>query len=363
MTRNGLRPLRPLVAGLLAFVLSGCGDSLHVKPGQPDGPPPDFPPGEVLSRVFLVGDAGAIRGSSTVMPALVSLLDEKSYTVFLGDNIYDWGNWEEVLGVQLEAVGPDHGALFISGNHDWDNGFGGFRLQAEEVRGHGADFLPEPGCPGPEVVELPGVRIVAVDSQWWLLPDKEKPDDVECPHDGPGAFAALAAELAKDGPEIVVGHHPLQSYGKHGGHFPWYQHLMPPVLGTLYVWSRQSGITSQDLSHGDYQAYVTGVRDALAQDPPLLYAAGHEHDLQVLGGGELGAGVVDAEEQGLFPEVVSGAGSKGGWVGAGERTLFSQDTPGFMVVTVLADGRAALEVYRLDDNDEPERAWAGWLRE
>jgi hypothetical protein len=314
----------------------------------------------VVTRVFLVGDAGDLDGSRRVLPEILARLDERSYTVFLGDNIYDWGDREAILGAQLEAASRGRGALFIAGNHDWHDDFARLEWQAEAVRAAGGDWLPEAGCPGPAVKELPGLRIVAVDSEWWLRDPEDRPER-ECA-DGRAALERLAAELARPGdPVLVVAHHPLESFGKHGGRFPWYQHLLPPVFGSIYVWLRQGGAIGQDTAGDAYSEWIAGMEEALAPEPPLLVAHGHEHSLQVLAGD----GIAEAAGVGStppYPAVVSGSGSKTSWVGAGDRTLFSSGNPGFAVLNVHASGAVGLELYHLDDGDECLRGWAGWLK-
>ena len=352
--------LRPAgLCFLLALPLLGCGTGGHVRPGQPVGPPAEFEDTDVVSRIFLVGDAGDLGGARAVMPEVLARMDERSYAVFLGDNVYDWEDREAVLSAHLDAASRGRGALFIAGNHDWDAGFEGLQWQVEAVRAAGGDWLPEPGCPGPAVKELPGVRILALDSEWWLRDPESRPA-LDCA-DGDAALEALAAELDRSGdPVIVAAHHPLESFGKHGGKFPWTQHLLPPVFGSIYVWVRQGGAFHQDTPADTYAEWIAGMRAAMRAHPPLLAAHGHEHSLQVLAGGGI------AEANGVegapgHPAVVSGSGSKTSWVGAGDRTLFSSGDRGFALVTVLASGAVGLELFHLDDEGDCLRGWAGWL--
>src|SRR5439155_1573469 len=77
-------------------------------------------------------------------------------------------------------------------NHDWDrHGPGGWDAVRREERfiaaagGTGAALLPAGGCPGPAVVDVGKVvRLVALDTQWWLH-NGTKPEDPtsSCPAD------------------------------------------------------------------------------------------------------------------------------------------------------------------------------------
>jgi hypothetical protein len=67
----------------------------------------------------------------------------------------------------------------------------------------------------------------------------------------------------------------------------------------------------------------------------LIYAAGHDHSLQVI-----------EMQRGVKYMLVSGAGSasKISEVGHGENTLFAHSHPGFMAVDFLENGRVLLRI-------------------
>src|SRR5205823_13225770 len=131
-------------------------------------------------------------------------------------------------------------------------------------------FLPGGGCPGPAVVDVGDrVRLVALDTQWWLQ-DGPKPQDPvsSCPTDSEReVIESLRAALGTAGRRavVVVGHHPLLSGGPHGGHFGWRDHVFPlrglkswlwlplPLIGSAYPITRESGILSQDAPSPAYR--------------------------------------------------------------------------------------------------------------
>src|SRR5207245_2956126 len=107
------------------------------------------------------------------------------------------------------------------GNQDGDGpGPGGGDAGRREERfiaaagGTGAALLPAGGCPGPAVVDVGKVvRLVALDTQWWLH-NGTKPEDPtsSCPADSDrevidSLHAALASGVGRA--VVVLGHHPL----------------------------------------------------------------------------------------------------------------------------------------------------------
>ncbi|MEZ4417917.1 MAG: metallophosphoesterase [Gemmatimonadota bacterium] len=356
------------VAAAMAVALSapGCTHGRPYVRADVASPSLDAPPARaILQRIILIGDAGA--PSVDGEPVLLALRDtanslpEKTVVVYLGDNIYPSGvpeadaegraQAERALQAQLEAAGQAR-AVFVPGNHDWDqnapDGLERVRRQAEIVQAHpNALFTPFPGCPGPYALDLTAARVVALDTQWWLRGENAGP---ACSYaDTAAVIAGLVEDALRppDGrPVVVVAHHPLRSRGPHGGFytlgewiFPslmtnggWRWVLLPlPGVGPLGRWLVR---TDQDFVSRGNTALRRRLGEALATAPPLAYASGHDHGLQVFEG-ETTASLL----------LVSGLGSseKATPVGDEARTLFAHQHPGFMVLDILAD-RAILRV-------------------
>jgi len=315
--------LGPLLSALL---LVGCA---HTPVAPPDGLIwDDAPPDSVEAVVFLVGDAGAVDGVGN--PALQSLANEveqwsaalardSAVTVlFLGDNVYPSGYHDAAdedvvqdslrLSNELAAVaGPSARAhmtqaIFIAGNHDWANTSGPVamsrlanlqaRLERDRLRGLPVRLLPEAESAGPVYVDLgPRIRAVMIDTQWWLA-EGQTPEAIAAAND---RLANLLAE-SRDRDVVLAAHHPLATGGEHGGAMSFWS-----TVGVRWLLNR-TGAVSQDLSSQVYRDMVAGIRDAFARGgPPLVYASGHDHNLQVIRGTEPGD-----------PEVtlVSGSASK-----------------------------------------------------
>lgn len=208
---------------------------------------------------------------------------------------------------------------------------------------------PSGGCPGPVTIDglSPRLRVVALDTQWWLHAyDK---GEAHCSAaTEPQVLVALDAALASAGTRhvVLVAHHPLQSSGWHAGHFNWQDHFFPltrvakplwiplPGIGSLYPLFRITKPSPQDLGSREYSHLRAALGDVLRKHRPLLYAAGHEHELEVLKG----------DSARFF--VVSGAGIYGHLTPTRRRaeTLFRGTASGFMRIDLLQDGRPAPRV-------------------
>jgi hypothetical protein len=149
---------------------------------------------------------------------------------------------------------------------------------------------------------------------------------------------------------VVVGHHPLLSGGKHGGHFSWKEHVFPlreiepwlyiplPILGSAYPLLRKSGSFLQDMSSGPYTALREALDEVFDRDEPLIYASGHEHNLQLLKG-----------RTGPY-QIVSGAGyfDTTSPVVDLDETLYARNNPGFVRLEFGPDPVVPLTVIEID---------------
>ena len=307
--------------------------------------------------------------------------------VFLGDNVYPSGMPDSGAPTRAAAerrlmqalrVVRASGArgLLVPGNHDWDSMQpGGWNAVLRQERfiaaaGGGPALLPAGGCPGPAVVDIGAVvRLVALDSQWWLQ-DGPKPagPTSSCPAATEGAVIdSVRAALRAAGKRavVVVAHHPPESGGVHGGHFGWQDHIFPlrnikswlwiplPIIGSVYPIARAEGISSQDIPSHAYTRMRVALDSAFAgaPAPPLIYAAGHEHTLQVIAGTS------------TRYVLVSGTGTFGHFdrVTALDSTRFARSASGFMRVEFLHDGRARLGVIIVDRAGSAAEEFGLWL--
>jgi calcineurin-like phosphoesterase family protein len=352
-------------------------------------PVPALAPEEVETSLYLIGDAGAPNPSGEpVLQALARDLGSRQsrrVVLYLGDNAYPRGlpapgspgrkEAERRLIDQVNVVtAAGASGFFVMGNHDWakygNEGWEAVRRQEAFVdsAGGGAVWVrPGGGCPGPSVVDVGRLRLLLVDTQWWLHKGpKPKDPDSNCPTDSASEVVdSLRSALASRAGRLVVvaAHHPLVSGGVHGGHFGWKDHLFPlrnikpwlwiplPLLGSLYPAIRSGGISRQDMGSRTYQRLIRAFRRAFADEPPALYAAGHEHNLQVI------------QRRAVPLELVSGGGIYGhsGRAATIRGSLLARKASGFARLDVPRAGPARLAVLEVDRAGHSREVFSTWV--
>ncbi|HWZ60607.1 MAG TPA: metallophosphoesterase [Gemmatimonadaceae bacterium] len=308
--------------------------------------------GDTDVTLYLIGDAGVPHpGFEPVLAALTTEASAptraKRVIVFLGDNIYPRGmppvgdpgraEAERRINDQM-AVAQRTGAqtIFIPGNHDWDHeargGWDAIRREGEYVRtaSHGTiAFWPADGCPGPVVVDVGAtVRLVLLDTQWWLQHGPRPGPGSSCPAATPDAVVdSLRAALAGAGNRraFVLSHHPLESGGAHSGRrgpVGLFQHLID---------------SDQDLFGPRNKVMRAAIERAFTNNEPVIYASGHDHALQVIGAG-------------VRHYLVSGAGDYEHLdpVHRIDSTYFEREASGYMRLDVIRGGPIRLGVHQVD---------------
>ncbi|MGH9260346.1 MAG: hypothetical protein ACRD08_10700, partial [Acidimicrobiales bacterium] len=286
------------------------------------------------------------------------------------------GEAERRLGAQVDVVrGIGARGIFVPGNHDWAandrDGWAAVRRQERWLAGQRdaqVALLPGNGCPGPAVVDLGRtIRLVVLDTQWWLH-DGVRPTDPtsSCGADSePEVVDSLRAAVRGAGTRrvVVVGHHPLESGGPHGGHFNVKDHVFPltawqdwlwlplPIIGSAYPIARKSGISNQDVSGSIYRRLRARLDTVFRDAPPLVYAAGHDHAQQVITSG------------GARYLLVTGGGYYGHTspVAWRDSTRFAASASGYMRLDVQRDGRVRLGVRAVDRMAAPREVFSLWL--
>ena len=111
-----------------------------------------------------------------------------------------------------------------------------------------------------------------------------------------------------------------------------------PGLGAIYPEARASGISSQDIPSGSNRRMREALEGAMLRHRPLVWASGHDHNLQVLAGRTARHLLVSGS--GIF-----GHGSRVVQLSA---TRYASAASGYMRLDVLLDGRVRLGVIQLD---------------
>jgi hypothetical protein len=343
----------------------------------------------VKYSIYLIGDAGQATkdGIEPTFKLLQSMLytridtvtgpdgqptvtyqsDPNGTIVFMGDNIYykglpdendnDRKEMERRLKAQLDVVKYYKGnKFFVPGNHDWDeqgkDGLEKINRQekfVEEYLGSGNTFLPSKGCPGPAEVHLGNdIVLVLIDSQWWLHKfDKPVGPENGCNvNDQFELIVKLEDILDRNkGKHIMIcQHHPLFTNGNHGGFYTLKDYIFPitivrpklfiplPVIGAIYPLARKYGLSPQDMQHPEYKKLRQGMLSAIEKEKSTVFAAGHEHSLQLFKENEV-------------HHIVSGSGCKDSYVAKGNDAIFSHEHKGFVRVNYYTNGQAWAEFW------------------
>jgi hypothetical protein len=148
----------------------------------------------------------------------------------------------------------------------------------------------------------------------------------------------LASRGSRD--VVIAAHHPLRSKGRHGGKCGF--------LCALQLW-KWLFPDVQDMGDSRNREWRNGIADAIRPARPVVYAAGHDHTLQVFEGAE-------GSEAEFF--LVSGRGSadKQSEIGHDESTLYAAEVPGFMILDFMSQDRIVLRVVETETGDVYVRA-------
>jgi hypothetical protein len=246
-------------------------------------------------------------------------------------------------------------AIFIPGNHDWarEEAFGLYSIRRQErlidtlARGRDIRLLPRNGCPGPVSIDIGRMRLIALDTQWWLHDYIVRDSASRCTSTTiSGVTSALRRQVQEPGVGrvvVIAGHHPLMTGGEHGGY-----------CGVTGPFRRFAG-RNQDIISGANRRMRDSIESAFRENPPLVYAAGHDHSLQVLRSGNDAPYVL-----------VSGAGSapKGSCAVRLRESLYtSPHRNGFMRLDVMRGGGVLLRVYRYTSSGSGGIAYSKWLED
>ncbi|SNC63470.1 Calcineurin-like phosphoesterase [Hymenobacter gelipurpurascens] len=313
-----------------------------------------------LHRVAVLGDPGAVATDGT--DAILNLLERweqetgpAGTIIILGDNIYPTGlpavehpgraaaeaRFKTLLAALAQFKGQ---VVLLSGNHDWNKGRpdGWEYLKRQEAFVHEqlptAHYLPEGGLPGPVSLQLAeGVLLIVLNTQWWVQTGPRPAADAKEP------FRQLQQLLEENQHQrvLVAGHHPLYSNALHGGKFTAKQHVFPlttvnkrayvplPLIGSLLPLYRKVVGAAEDMAHPRYRKMRRRLLRVLQQFPGVIYAAGHDHNLQYF-----------QKNGGHY--LVSGAGSKTAFVQKGGSATFVHENKGFFSLDFYPNGETWL---------------------
>lgn len=320
--------------------------------------------------VYLIGDAGedTVSGKALLMLKDELLNNPNSAVVFLGDNVYPNGlladdkNSAAHLLSQLNILKEYKGQVyFVPGNHDWNaQRMGGRkRLHNQELyvnefcktktsikNKNDAAFLPANALPGPTSVMLnKNLRLITIDTQWFLhrhrknkTGSKKKTERL--------FFTQLETQLneAKKNNEqvIITAHHPMYTNGQHSKSHEPMRFLINRtplcILGFMGMYRPYS----QDIAQPKYKRMRTRMLTVLNQYNNIIYASGHDHNLQCIMGNE-------------NRYIVSGAGSKLSHLNKKKKfdSVFQDDKKtGFVKIVYSTNGSHTTSIFRVGEEEK-----------
>lgn len=361
--------------GLLLIMLLGSCATYQAKYTDTSGTKDLESSKKLIHTFYLIGDAGH-SPLGDLNPALkqfkerLNKADKESTAIFLGDNIYPAGlpdkdQYPEKyslakshLDAQLSTVENFDGrTIFIPGNHDWySKGLKGLKRQEKYVE-NALDvnnvFLPENGCPIREIEISDQILLVALDTEWYLTNwDKHPTMNDECEIKTREKFFEELESIIKKNAQkttILALHHPMFSYGSHGGQYSFRQHIYPtngkvplPVLGTLInLFRKASGASVEDLQNKRYRELRKRIITLAQFSNKVIFTSGHEHTLQYI-----------VEEN--TPQIVSGSGAKKGATRLLNGSKFSTGRMGYAILEVYMDGSSQVKFYGSTENNGEE---------
>lgn len=248
---------------------------------------------------------------------------------------------EVVKGIKHAKV------YFIPGDEDWntseEKGWKKVKKLEELINGI-ADkkiFLPEDGCPGPEIIDAgENLQIVFISTPWWIYPYKRRyAPDTKCDVLVKPQFIEQLKGAIEDAEEknvLVVGHHPAISNGNYGGRIPFSQHLKPPVIGTFLAGYHQNVGSPRDIAYPAYGEFANNMKYLMQDYAPFIYASSHDFNLQAL------------EFENSY-QVVSGSMFKKVASGKSKNTVYKSDNFGFVELLYYDDGKVMMGAYELEN--------------
>lgn len=332
---------------------------------------------EEYQEVILIGDTGEpeLKETDHVFHALKSSLPkgENNFLIFLGDNIYPVGmpaeghpnrkTAELKLQKTFEIFKDYKGkVIFLSGNHDWNKGrIDGLEyvLRQEEYikksTGREDIFLPAGGCPGPHYIDAGNhLGIIIINTQWWMHKGTRPIGKAfGCKAESEDDFFIKLEDyikLNKHKRILVAGHLPVESYGMHGGKYELKHHIFPltiyykrgyiplPFLGSALPAYRKYIGAKEDMAYPRYRRFIKKLREIFERYPGIIYASGHEHNLQLI-------------KKHQVNYVVSGGGSRTKYVVKGRNAIYAKPANGFAKLRFYENGKTEIEFIEVSKRD------------
>ncbi len=319
-------------------------------------------PSTVNYRVYLLGNTADIGLESDFYSHLASNLSESDpFTVVLNGDLIDSRNNKKPTSLDslkirklLQAITKhkNGNVVIVPGDRDWaSSGKKGWKSAVElekmikSMKFKNVSWAIDKGCPGPKLIEINDQLIlILINTQWWNHPySKPDPTSAECKISTERDFLIELENLVEDteGKNILVaGHFPLKSLGKYGGNFPLSNHLIPPIYGSAHVGYRQNIGTRKDIVNGRFDGIRGRIENIILRKGAVIYAAGHERNLQVL---EMGENFIMNSGSPVYAEFVAKSKMANEYTGA---------IPGMVELVYYQSGRIDYRIHHYQINNQ-----------
>ena len=358
----------------LFFLVTGCA-TYKSKYAEPDSNIDIKTTKEISHTLYLIGDAGLspmndMNAALKIFKQKLDKADKNSTAIFLGDNIYPAGLPDSKDSTQAYRVAKNHldaqletlenykgKRFFIPGNHDWyTEGLVGLQREQDYIEkklNSNEVFYPRNGCPITTLEINDDVVIIVIDTEWYLTNWDKRPDiNKDCEiKDREKFLEELEGEIKKNigRTTIIAAHHPMFTYGVHGGQNTFKEHFYPkkhigplPFLGTFVnVLRRTAGASVEDIGNKRYNELKHRLVTLAQYSDKVILSSGHEHTLQYI-------------VENNTPQIVSGAGAKKGATRLLNGSQFSTGHMGYATLEVYTDGSSRVRFFGVDENENEE---------
>ncbi|MEM0961673.1 MAG: hypothetical protein AAGK21_03905, partial [Bacteroidota bacterium] len=326
------------------LVVAGCATTqTYVAPLDGAEAVPPLPAGDPAHVVYLAGNTADLGSSDPVvlraLAAQARADGDRATVVILGDltasglppaDAPDRARAEAPVQALIGALsGLDAEILVVPGDRDWGYGEDGLK-RLEDLLEEALDgdvLTPGDQAGGPrEDDPAEGLRLVTLDTAWWLLDPEDRPEGEAEDQDirTAGDVARIFEQIVRDRDDdriVVLAHHPLLSRGPRAGY------RSNPLSALV---TRTVGAGRQDLASTRYRGLRASLGRIAGSHDRLVWAAAHDRILQ---------SDTDILSP-LYQQVHLISGTAGGQTDAFGRGAaeYLSARPGFQRLTYYADG-------------------------
>jgi len=295
--------------------------------------------GQIKTSLFLAGNTASespIEEQNEFIHELTRIKHPYSF-LYLG-NFSTYNEKDDDLEFSFypeDIKDKDAALLFAMGPNEWRTGKRHVKEVIDALHDkfdNNSVYTTDWGCPGPTEIELTEhLTVILIDTYWWL-----NTDDVrfgKCGIDEErDVFVWLQDALRRNENKtvIVAGHHPIESYGPHGGHLP----MAVNILGFPYAIYKNLIGDRSDLVHPEYKNLADQLRVLLKQFPNVIYASAHENSMQYI-------------QLGDIHQIISGSLQKQSFVNT-KNTEFGSSEAGISRLDIYENGDVVLNFFAVN---------------